>query len=282
MPVLLGGPYHCLGSSQKWLHLPVVTEFWVPAFPVSHGTFQKFFYLPCLLTPCSALLVSNPKHMALPYFHGPSYFTEFRASVCIPSTVFSISHHLPSSLSFPRLHPSSNSPILILRSPSSQTSLFSPFLPICILLHPHPCHMQTSVTLASLGLITKLSSVAGHNWQLLAVCCSGGVVQPKIRELPPDEDPPTQEPVQIPCHLGEATGQIPACAEGGEQEGRLCNENWPFHQSAIGIHICPLSWTPLPSPIIPQPSRLLQTTSFKSLNYTANNPCYLFYIWKQR
>ena len=221
MPVLLGGPYHCLGSSQKWLHLPVVTEFWVPAFPVSHGTFQKFFYLPCLLTPCSALLVSNPKHMALPYFHGPSYFTEFRASVCIPSTVFSISHHLPSSLSFPRLHPSSNSPILILRSPSSQTSLFSPFLPICILLHPHPCHMQTSVTLASLGLITKLSSVAGHNWQLLAVCCSGGVVQPKIRELPPDEDPPTQEPVQIPCHLGEATGQIPACAEGGEQEGRL-------------------------------------------------------------
>ena len=61
-----------------------------------------------------------------------------------------------------------------------------------------------------------------------------------------------------------------------------CNENWPFHQSAIGIHICPLSWTPLPSPIIPQPSRLLQTTSFKSLNYTANNPCYLFYIWKQR
>ncbi|KAM7229516.1 hypothetical protein CapIbe_019632 [Capra ibex] len=49
----------------------------------------------------------------------------------------------------------------------------------------------------------------------------GGVVQPKIRELPPDEDHPTQEPGQIPRHLGEATGQIPACAEAGEQEGRL-------------------------------------------------------------
>ncbi|KAF4013632.1 hypothetical protein G4228_004823 [Cervus hanglu yarkandensis] len=49
----------------------------------------------------------------------------------------------------------------------------------------------------------------------------GGVVQPKIRELPPDEDHPTQEPGQIPRHLGEATGQIPACAEAGEQEGQL-------------------------------------------------------------
>ncbi|KAB0355032.1 zinc finger protein with KRAB and SCAN domains 4 isoform X1 [Muntiacus reevesi] len=49
----------------------------------------------------------------------------------------------------------------------------------------------------------------------------GGVVQLKIRELPPDEDHPTQEPGQIPRHLGEATGQTPACAEAGEQEGQL-------------------------------------------------------------
>lgn len=118
MPVLLGGHSPLPGSQPEW-----ITPFsghWIlsSCFPVSHRTFQKFFYSCLVYHPCSALLVSNPKHMALPYFHGPSYFTEFRASVCIPSTVFSISHHLPSSLSFPRLYPSSNSPILILRSPS--------------------------------------------------------------------------------------------------------------------------------------------------------------------
>ncbi|XP_067608367.1 zinc finger protein with KRAB and SCAN domains 4-like [Pseudorca crassidens] len=49
----------------------------------------------------------------------------------------------------------------------------------------------------------------------------GGAVQTKIRDLPPDEDHPGQESGQMPCHLGEAIGQIPARAEAGDQEGRL-------------------------------------------------------------
>ncbi|XP_062952774.1 zinc finger protein with KRAB and SCAN domains 3 isoform X2 [Cynocephalus volans] len=47
----------------------------------------------------------------------------------------------------------------------------------------------------------------------------GGEMLTKIRDLPPAEKHPEQEPGQIPCHLGE--DQIPAYAEAGEQEGRL-------------------------------------------------------------
>uniref|UniRef100_A0A4X1VJK5 Zinc finger protein 307 n=1 Tax=Sus scrofa TaxID=9823 RepID=A0A4X1VJK5_PIG len=49
----------------------------------------------------------------------------------------------------------------------------------------------------------------------------GGEIRTKLRDLPPEEEPPEQEPGQVPCHLGEAIGQIPVCAEAGEQEGRL-------------------------------------------------------------
>ncbi|XP_062952762.1 zinc finger protein with KRAB and SCAN domains 4 isoform X3 [Cynocephalus volans] len=47
----------------------------------------------------------------------------------------------------------------------------------------------------------------------------GGEMLTKIRDLPPAEKHPEQETGQMPCHLGE--DQIPAYAEGGEQEGRL-------------------------------------------------------------
>uniref|UniRef100_A0A9L0SRV4 Zinc finger with KRAB and SCAN domains 4 n=1 Tax=Equus caballus TaxID=9796 RepID=A0A9L0SRV4_HORSE len=49
----------------------------------------------------------------------------------------------------------------------------------------------------------------------------GGETQTKIRDLPPDEDHPEEEPGKIPSHLGEAVGQTPTRVEPGEQEGRL-------------------------------------------------------------
>uniref|UniRef100_A0A8C9DN83 Zinc finger protein 307 n=1 Tax=Prolemur simus TaxID=1328070 RepID=A0A8C9DN83_PROSS len=49
----------------------------------------------------------------------------------------------------------------------------------------------------------------------------GDEIQTKIRDLPPAEELPEEEPGQIPCHLGEDTAQIPTGAEAGEQEGRL-------------------------------------------------------------
>ncbi|XP_019486757.1 PREDICTED: zinc finger protein with KRAB and SCAN domains 4-like isoform X1 [Hipposideros armiger] len=47
----------------------------------------------------------------------------------------------------------------------------------------------------------------------------GVEIQTKIRDWPPDEKLPEEEPGQ--CHLGEAAAQIPAGAEAGEQQGRL-------------------------------------------------------------
>ncbi|XP_038302569.1 zinc finger protein with KRAB and SCAN domains 4 [Canis aureus] len=49
----------------------------------------------------------------------------------------------------------------------------------------------------------------------------GGDTQAEITDLPPGEERPGQEPGEIPCHLGEDVSRIPACAEAGEQEGRL-------------------------------------------------------------
>uniref|UniRef100_A0A8C0P679 Zinc finger with KRAB and SCAN domains 4 n=1 Tax=Canis lupus familiaris TaxID=9615 RepID=A0A8C0P679_CANLF len=49
----------------------------------------------------------------------------------------------------------------------------------------------------------------------------GGDTQAEITDLLPGEERPGQEPGEIPCHLGEDVSRIPACAEAGEQEGRL-------------------------------------------------------------
>ncbi|XP_025842317.2 zinc finger protein with KRAB and SCAN domains 4-like [Vulpes vulpes] len=43
----------------------------------------------------------------------------------------------------------------------------------------------------------------------------------EITDLPPGEERPGREPGEIPCPLGEDVSRIPACAEAGEQEGRL-------------------------------------------------------------
>uniref|UniRef100_A0A8C0QUG3 Zinc finger protein with KRAB and SCAN domains 4-like n=1 Tax=Canis lupus dingo TaxID=286419 RepID=A0A8C0QUG3_CANLU len=50
---------------------------------------------------------------------------------------------------------------------------------------------------------------------------AGGDTQAEITDLLPGEERPGQEPGEIPCHLGEDVSRIPACAEAGEQEGRL-------------------------------------------------------------
>uniref|UniRef100_A0A8C4LY81 Zinc finger with KRAB and SCAN domains 3 n=1 Tax=Equus asinus asinus TaxID=83772 RepID=A0A8C4LY81_EQUAS len=64
----------------------------------------------------------------------------------------------------------------------------------------------------------------------------GGETQTKIRDLPPQEEHPEQEPGEIPCHLGEALGQISTCEAAGEQEGRLQRKQ----KNAAGRrrHIC--------------------------------------------
>ena len=43
------------------------------------------------------------------------------------------------------------------------------------------------------------------------------------------------------------------------------------HDSAIGIHMFPLSWPFLPPPVPSQPSRLSQSTGLSSLGHTANS-----------
>ncbi|XP_007954697.1 zinc finger protein with KRAB and SCAN domains 4-like [Orycteropus afer afer] len=49
----------------------------------------------------------------------------------------------------------------------------------------------------------------------------GNEIWTKIRDLPPDEENPTQEPGAISCPLGEDIAQISPCVEASEQEGRL-------------------------------------------------------------
>ena len=43
-----------------------------------------------------------------------------------------------------------------------------------------------------------------------------------------------------------------------------------WHESATGIHVCPLSWTPLPPPSPPNASGLSQTTSFGNPLHASN------------
>lgn len=49
----------------------------------------------------------------------------------------------------------------------------------------------------------------------------GGEIQAKVRDLPPDEEHPVQEPREIPSHLGEDRAQMPAGAATSEEEGSL-------------------------------------------------------------
>ncbi|XP_037700813.1 zinc finger protein with KRAB and SCAN domains 4 [Choloepus didactylus] len=49
----------------------------------------------------------------------------------------------------------------------------------------------------------------------------GGEIQTEMRDLPPAEEHPVQEPGEIVCHLGEDIVQIPTGTEASEQEGRL-------------------------------------------------------------
>ncbi|XP_057555972.1 zinc finger protein with KRAB and SCAN domains 3 isoform X2 [Hippopotamus amphibius kiboko] len=64
----------------------------------------------------------------------------------------------------------------------------------------------------------------------------GGEIWTKIRDLPPHEEHPEEEPGQIPYHLGEDTAQISTCAEAGEQEGRLQRKQ--ENASGRRQHIC--------------------------------------------
>ena len=51
------------------------------------------------------------------------------------------------------------------------------------------------------------------------------------------------------------------------------------HESVIGTHMSPPSWTSLPPPTPSHPSRLLQSLSLSFLSHTANSH-WLFYTWQ--
>ena len=50
------------------------------------------------------------------------------------------------------------------------------------------------------------------------------------------------------------------------------------HESAVGVHMSPPSWTSLPSPCPSHPSRLIQSPCLSFLRHTANSH-WLSYIW---
>ena len=82
--------------------------------------------------------------------------------------------------------------------------------------------------------------------------------------------------------IGDGQGSLMCCSPWGRKELDM-NEwlNWTEllynigliaaihqHESAIGIHMSPLSWTSLPPPILSHLSRLLQSPSLTSLRYS--------------
>ncbi|XP_040852701.1 zinc finger protein with KRAB and SCAN domains 4-like isoform X2 [Ochotona curzoniae] len=64
----------------------------------------------------------------------------------------------------------------------------------------------------------------------------GGDIETKIRNLPPAEPQPQQEPGQTPGHLDGDIAQIPTSAQAGEPEGRLKRKRQ--NAAGSGRHIC--------------------------------------------